>query len=195
MTDIVVVVIICIIIALIVVFAWFRIKKSKSRRGDVVQEPIIQEPPLNEIFTLISRVKYPVTMAPPPGQAPDVATKPAESAPEQTPKKIELIKNRVNITESLEALAKKYFLLEITIATDDGLVLASSADHDVQPDAAKFSQILRRQMVPDEPGVTLFELYHNEAHLIGIIRTDKDLLQNWKKEIREDTKGILQWWL
>ena len=195
MTDIVVVVIICIIIALIVVFAWFRIKKSRSRRGDVVQEPVIQEPPLNEIFTLVSRVKYPVTMAPQPGQAPDVATKPAESAPEQTPKKIELIKNRVNITESLQALAKKYFLLEITIATDDGLVLASSADRDVQPDAAKFSQTLRRQMVPDEPGVTLFELYHNEAHLIGIIRTDKDLLQNWKKEIREDTKGILQWWL
>jgi hypothetical protein len=192
MTDIVVVVIICIIIilALIVVFAWSRIKKSQSRRKDVIPEP-----PPTEIFTLVSRVKYPVTSAPQPVQVPDTITKPAESGPEQIPKKIELIKNRVNITESLQALANKYFLLEITIATDDGLVLASSAGRDVQPDAAKFSQILARQIVPDEPGVTLFELYHNEAHLIGIVRTKKDLPQNWKKEIKEDTKGILQWWL
>jgi hypothetical protein len=134
-------------------------------------------------------------MAPESGQAPGVTTGTAESVHEQTPKKIDLIKNRSNITGSLQALAEKYSVLEITLGTDDGLVLASSAVRDVQPDAAKFSQTFRHNEAPDEPGVSLFGLSHKETHLIGIIRTDKELPQTWKEEIREDTKGILQWWL
>jgi hypothetical protein len=105
------------------------------------------------------------------------------------------LKNRVDITDSLRALAEKYSILEITLATDDGLVLASSTDRDVQADAAKYTQIVKHQTATDEPDVILFELYHKESHVVGIIRGEKDLPQNWRKEIREDTKGILQWWL
>ena len=144
-------------------------------------------------------MKYPVHQAPQPEQLPPiiipVPATPAPSAPEKSPKKIDLIKNRVNLTESLKALAEKYSVLEITLGTDDGLVLASSTGRDVQADAAKYSQIVKQQIPPDEPGVTLFELHHKEAHLVGIVRADKDIPQGWKKEIREDTKGILQWWL
>jgi hypothetical protein len=50
-------------------------------------------------------------------------------------------------------------------------------------------------MAPDEPGVTILELYHRETHLTVIIRSAKDPPSNWNKEIREDTKGILQCWL
>lgn len=144
-------------------------------------------------------MKYPVHQAPQPEQLPRHATtfpaSPEPPAPEKSPKKIDLIKNRLNITESLQALAEKYSVLEITIGTDDGLVLASSTARDVQADAAKYSQIVKQQTLPDEPGITLFELHHKEAHLVGIVRADKDIPQDWKKEIQDDTKGILQWWL
>jgi len=144
-------------------------------------------------------VKYPVHQVTQPEQLPSATTSvtaiPAPSVPEKSPKKIDLIKNRLNITESLQALAEKYSVLEITLGTDDGLVLASSSGRDVQGDAAKYSQIVKQQIQPDEPGVTLFELHHKEAHLVGIVRADKEIPPDWKKEIREDTKGILQWWL
>jgi len=129
------------------------------------------------------------------GQAPAIPKEPMPEEPPKTQKKTELVKNRINITDSLKALAEKYSILEITLASDDGLVLASSAERDVQADAARYSLIVKRQEATDEPGVILFELYHKEAHIIGIIRELQDLPHNWRKEIREDTKGILQWWL
>jgi len=110
-------------------------------------------------------------------------------------KKIELVKNRLNITDSLQALAEKYSILEITLASDDGLVIASSTDRDVQEDAARYSQIVKHQEAAGDPEVSLFELYHKDAHIIGIIRKDRDLPPAWRNEIRQDTKGILQWWL
>ncbi len=108
---------------------------------------------------------------------------------------IELTRNRKTITASLQALARKYSLFEITLATDDGLVFASSAERDVQADAAKYSQIMKQKSSLNEPGVTLFELDHKGSHLVGIIRTKNELVQNGETGIREDTKGILQWWL
>ena len=188
--DIVTIVAICAIIALIIILTWLRIKKIQKQR-----EPIAEGPASDEIFKLVSRVKYPSNVTAEQGSIHKVTTSPQTSIPEQTPKKIDLLKNRVDITDSLKALAEKYFVREITLATDDGLVLASSGGRDVQTDAAKFSQIVKRQMAPDEHGVTIFELYHKETHLAVIIRSDKDPPWNWKKEIMEDTKGILQCWL
>jgi hypothetical protein len=115
--------------------------------------------------------------------------------PRKTIKKIELIKNRVNITDSLRGLAEKYMILEIILASGDGLVIASSTGRDVQADAARYSQIVKRQEATDEPKVSLFELNHKEEHIIGIIRENQDLSQTLRNEIRQDTKGILQWWL
>jgi len=143
----------------------------------------------------VSKVKYPAGDAAKYGQAREIPVKSLPSETEKNGKKIELLKNRIDITDSLRALAEKYSILEITLASDDGLVLASSAKRDVQADAARYSQIIKRQEATDEPGVILFELYHKEVHIIGIIREEQDLPHNWRKEIREDTKGILQWWL
>jgi hypothetical protein len=140
-------------------------------------------------------MKYPVKDAAKYGQAQEISAKSVTRETEKNGKKIDLIKNRIDITDSLKALADKYSILEITLASDDGLVLASSAKRDVQADAARYSQIIKHQEATDEPGVILFELYHKEAHVIGIIKAEQDLPHNWRKEIREDTKGILQWWL
>lgn len=188
--DIATIAAICAILALIIILTWLRIKKIQKQ-----PEPIAEGPASDEIFRLVSRVKYPSGVTAEEGQIQNVTTSPQKSIPEQSPKKIDLLKNRIDITDSLKALAEKYFVREITLATDDGLILASSGGRDVQTDAAKFSQIVKRQMAPDEPGVTIFELYHRETHLTVIMRSDKEPPSNWKREIREDTKGILQCWL
>jgi hypothetical protein len=140
-------------------------------------------------------MKYPAGEAEKTRQTGEFLPAVSKSGPEQIPKPVDLLQNRKDITSSLRALAEKYSLAEITLATDDGLVLASSAGHDVQADAAHYSQIIKRQSAPDDPGVSLFELRHRDAGVIGIIRMSTQLPQNWKKGIREDTKVILQWWL
>jgi hypothetical protein len=185
-----------IIIIIVVILAAILAALFQTLRFLRKKERAAVEPPADEIFRLVSRVKYPAHLPPERKVSPPAAPVYEVPAPEIHLKETELIKDRGDITGSLRALAEKYSLSEITLATDDGLVLASSAQYDVQADAAKFSQIAKHQSPPDEPGVTLFEMYHKEAHIIGIIRAgDFDLPQNWKKGIREDTKVILQWWL
>ena len=171
----------------VVIFAIYWVLKFSKKRDKIRQEPLQPD----DIFNLVSRVKYPSQ----PEKHEKNKLKPNGvfplPSPEQDkkPKPIDLINNRKNIIASMQALVEKYSLSEITIATDDGLVFASSANHDVQGDAAKFSQIARRQEAPDETDVTLFELNHKDSHLIGIIRTENELHQDWKKDIREDTKA------
>ena len=140
-------------------------------------------------------MKYPAREAEKTRQSGEFSPAVSKSGPEKSPKPVDLLQNRKDITSSLQALAEKYSLAEITLATDDGLVLASSAGHDVQGDAAHYSQIIKRQSAPDDPEISLFELRHRDAGVIGIIRMNTNLPQNWKKGIREDTKVILQWWL
>lgn len=179
---------IIIVLAFVVILSIILVRNYLMRRGPVPEEAE------EEIFSLVSRVKYPQDSTPGSRQ-PQAAPLPAEQDSGQQPANIELITGRQGITESLRALADKYYLKEITIATDDGLVFATSSSRDVQIDAVKFSQIARHQAPPDEPDVTLFELMHKESRLIGIIRSAGDLPQNWKRQIRDDTKVILQWWL
>ena len=100
-----------------------------------------------------------------------------------------------DIMASMRALGQKYNLAEITIATDDGLVLATSAKRDVEFDAVHYSQVVQLMASPSEPDVTLFELWHKGSHLIGIIRTTRHISPVLKEQIRDDTKVILQWWL
>lgn len=143
---------------------------------------------------MVSRVKYPQYTDTGSGQTSSVPPA-AREGTEPQPADVELVRNRQNITASLRALVEKYSLAEITLATEDGLVFASSSDHDVQLDAVKFSQIMKHQAPPDEPDVTLFELLHRESRLVGILRRERELPPSWKRMIRDDTKAILQWWL
>lgn len=189
-TDIITLAIIGIVIAITIIIAWYQVKKFKKRR-----EQVIDGTPLKGTFQPASKAKYPAGNTAKYGQTPEIPIKSVLQEHEKIQKEIDLVKNRVNITDSLVALAEKYSIPEIILASDDGLVIASSSGRDVQSDAARYSQIVKRQQDIDEPGVSLFELYHKEAHIIGIIREREELPQTLRKGIREDTKGILQWWL
>ena len=72
--------------------------------------------------------------------------------PEEIPvKEIELVSGRADITMSLLALVEKYSLDQVTIATKDGLVFASSGSENAQNDAAIYSGIYAEIPIP-HPG-------------------------------------------
>lgn len=100
-----------------------------------------------------------------------------------------------DIFSSLREVCRKYGLAELTLATDDGLVLATSASRDVEFDAVHYSQVVQLMTTPSEPDVSLYELQYKGSHLIGIIRANRHVPPIMRERIRDDTKVILQWWL
>ncbi len=108
---------------------------------------------------------------------------------------IDGIEYHPDIFSSLRELCRKYGLAELTLATDDGLIVATSADRDVEFDAVHYSQVVQLMATPSEPDVSLFQIRHKGSHLIGIIRSDRHINPIMREEIRDDTKVILQWWL
>ncbi len=155
----------------------------------------VPDEPHEEIFRLVSRIKYPQGTPPKAGQGKTNQLTSLGDGFGTEPVAVEIVTGRDDMRASMRAIVEKYSLSELTLATEDGLVFATSADRDVQSDAVKYSQIFRHQAPPDEPDISLFDLLHRESRLIGIIRTPHELPQNWKRQIRDDTKVILQWWL
>lgn len=96
--------------------------------------------------------------------------------------------------KNMKALAEKYYLDSITLATADGLVVASSGA-DAQADAAQYSHMYKKGEILDNPKVQLFGLSHQGSSLIGIIKKKQSIPDYWTKMIEEDTKKILNWWL
>ncbi|MDD1684119.1 MAG: hypothetical protein LUO98_09835, partial [Methanoregula sp.] len=105
---------------------------------------------------------------------------------------VELLKNCQDLQQSLNALAGKYSLDSFTIATSDGLVLASSGSETARVDAAHYS----RQNAGKAPeGMTLIGLNHKGSELTGIIRTSGSISPEIQKRIEHDSKDILNWWI
>jgi hypothetical protein len=110
-------------------------------------------------------------------------------------KEIELVEGRADITTSLLALVEKYSFEQITLATKDGLVFASSGSKAAQNDAAVYSGVYAKNPQEHITGVTLFELDHKNSGLIGIIRTKTTISEKMLQKITADTKDILNWWI
>lgn len=107
---------------------------------------------------------------------------------------IDILEDRTDIRRNMEALSKKYGLMAITIASPDGLVVASS-DPDASTIAAKYSHMNRTGAKPQDPRVQLFEMHYRGSPLIGIIRGEHPLSPAWLSSLEEDAKKILNVWL
>jgi hypothetical protein len=114
--------------------------------------------------------------------APAIATAPV----------LDLWENCQDLQRCLLALAGKYSLDSFTIATSDGLVLASSGSSTAQEDAASYS---RNYDVEEPEGVTLFGLNHKGSELTGIIRSQGIITVETQIRIEKDTKDILNRWI
>lgn len=111
------------------------------------------------------------------------------------PKEISLINGRTDIRESLAALTEKYSLDGFTIATSDGLVFASGGSETDQTDAAQYSEIFVNDPLSETPGVVLTGISFKGSDLILIIRTPLAVPETVQKNIENDTKDILNWWI
>jgi hypothetical protein len=105
---------------------------------------------------------------------------------------VDLLENCQNLQQSLHALAGKYSIGSLTIATSDGLVFASSGGETAQVDAAHYS---RHNAGKDPAGVILFGLNHKGSDLTGIIRSSGDISSEIRNRIESDTKDILNRWI
>jgi hypothetical protein len=112
----------------------------------------------------------------------------------QVPRSIEILEDRSDMMKNMQALAEKYYLDSITLATTDGLVVASSGSN-AQTDAAQYSHMYKKGETLDDPKVQLFGLNHQGSSLIGIIKKKQSIPDYWAKMIEDDTKKILNWWL
>ncbi|WP_342678609.1 hypothetical protein [Methanofollis sp. UBA420] len=113
---------------------------------------------------------------------------------EKPPLALSLFDGRTDIAGSMQAMCEKYYLDAFTIATDDGLVVASSED-DASADAAKYSYLFTEGKLPDDPKVMLFGIQHKGSSLVGILRTEHNIPDAWVKDMESDAVSVLRNWL
>jgi hypothetical protein len=111
------------------------------------------------------------------------------------PKEIDCLKGRADLRESLAALAKKYSLDEIVLATSDGLLLASSQKMPSADAVARYAMMYTENTQPLPPGIVLFGLEHKGSLLVGIAKTKDMLIQEPEQDLVRETKDILNWWI
>jgi len=111
------------------------------------------------------------------------------------PKEIDCLKGSADLRESLAALAEKYSLDEITLATSDGLLLASSQKTPSADAVARYAGMYAENVQPRPPGVMLFGLEHKGSFLVGIAKTKDLLVQEPDPDMVRETKDILNWWI
>lgn len=110
-------------------------------------------------------------------------------------KEMDCLEGKTNLSESLETLAAKYALEEITLATSDGLLLASSQKKPSTDAVARYAEMYAENMRPWPPGIILFSIEHKGSLLVGIAKTKDLLAQEPDRDFVCETKDILNWWI
>jgi hypothetical protein len=111
------------------------------------------------------------------------------------PAAINCIEGTTDLSGSLAALAKKYSLDEITLATADGLLLASSHSSPSADDIAGYCGIYNENPQARIPGIMLFGMVHKGSDLIGIAKIRGQALLDPGQELICETKDILNSWI
>ena len=164
----------------------WRAKKAQSAEEDRARRQRLDYQPSKKPIPVTAPVPVSRT-APKTRPAPAPA---AEPAPAPVPD-VDLLDCQ-DLRESVAALAGKYSLESFTIATSDGLILASSGGTTAQEDAALFNQ---KNGSESPEGLVLFSLNHKGSDLTGIIRSGGIIAGDLQERIESDTKDILNRWI
>ena len=173
----VVIIILCIAVAILV----------KKRRNVATRSPYAMA--VDPFRSPLRVKKIPVNM---PVKASDTDE---DAGPLSRPKGIDCITGRANLSESLVALAEKYSMDEITLATADGLLLASSRPTPSADAVARYAGMFAENVQPRPPGITLFGLEHKGSFLVGIAKAGDLPVQAREPDLIRDTKDILNRWI
>ncbi|MDY6864777.1 MAG: hypothetical protein SVY15_02220 [Halobacteriota archaeon] len=105
------------------------------------------------------------------------------------------------IPESMGALTRKYSLESITLASEDGILIASSSDRG-EEEAAEFSFMFHEtQKIRStsfislvEVGMYIYSIDSRDGSILCVIRSENILEKNRVMKIAEDAKAILKCW-
>ncbi len=157
---------------------------------------------LYRIYAEYARKEAPPVISKPPAVSPtapppmEVMKAPVVEAPKPAVPAIDVVKG--SLAESMAALAQKYHLDSLTLASPDGLVIASTGKAPEQ-DAAVYSGLFQElHKVKQEPyyyvdskDVSLYSVESGAQNIIGVAHRKGSLTPEEAKAIREDTRKVL----
>lgn len=111
-----------------------------------------------------------------------------------TPRKVELVNGRSDISDSVIALCIKYDLASLTLASKDGLVIASSEDN-AEMEAAEWSNRYFNGDGSNDPDIVLLGTNHNGNDLVSVLKRKNGIPGEWEKSIQIDITTIMDTWL
>jgi hypothetical protein len=172
------------------IVAWLFVKRYHARKTQIVQTITIAEEMKQRLDQYHTKMILP-------GDEPAYSHIPVRKTPVvmPEPEHIDCLNGKTTIVESLKALAKKYTVEQITLATKDGLLLASSRDAGAAADAATFSQVFSTAPQTKIPGVIVFGIDHKGSTIIGSVRNKTVMGSEREQKLKDDTKDILNWWI
>jgi hypothetical protein len=109
-------------------------------------------------------------------------------------REVDILQEGSDIRRTMDALREKYGLESITLASTDGLVIASS-DRDAAKIAAQYIHVMKKGMKMEDSRIQVFEMYYRGSPIIGIVRSDRPLPSTRLSSIEDDTRKILNSWL
>jgi hypothetical protein len=105
-----------------------------------------------------------------------------------------LLKRHNSIEESIRALSELAQVEWITLATRDGLVVASNYAN-AQQDAATYSYLINKGGENGDPEVKIWQIEHKAGTLIGIARSKEQIAGERWTFMKENVSKILNYWL
>ncbi len=100
-----------------------------------------------------------------------------------------------DLQSGMELICREYGLDSLTIATWDGLLVASNGSTSRTEDAALYSRIFRIKGEIEDKSVQLFELEFKGSRLIGIARRKEPMAETWTASLRHDVTTLLRAWI
>jgi hypothetical protein len=120
-----------------------------------------------------------------------VEPKPVEKIPE-----IDVLK--ASLPDSMKLITEKYKLESLTLAAQDGLVIAStssSADQDAAVYSGLFQELFKVKQEPyyyiESKDVSLYYVESSTVKVVGVARRRTQLTAEEQKVIRDDTKKVV----
>jgi hypothetical protein len=158
------------------------------RSRAAVREKILHKTPEPSHESPLAREMQAPVQDPP--RSPGTASSSAVSTAEQ-----DVLKGATSLSESLGALANKYSLDEVTLATADGLLIASSVGSPREEEIARYCSIHRDSAgrLPGELG--MYDVAHRGSSLVLIVKIPKTSTPAPEQVLVHETKDILKWWM
>jgi hypothetical protein len=148
---------------------------------------------LYRIYGEYTGKEAPAPEAPPPME---VMKAPAPEAPKAAVPAIDVVKG--SLSESMMTLTQKYRLESLTVASQDGLVIASTGkvpDQDAAVYSGLFQELYKVKHEPyyyvESKEVSLYSVEGGAQNVIGVAHKKGALAPDEVKAIREDTRKVI----